>query len=64
MSWPIGIGATFQGVYDLYSKGPAPLRGREDQGGSQRFADRDLADPRLEQEIGEDAAVSCGRTSI
>ncbi|MFN9324524.1 MAG: GTP-binding protein, partial [Flavobacteriales bacterium] len=21
MSWPIGIGATFQGVYDLYSKG-------------------------------------------
>jgi peptide chain release factor 3 len=21
MSWPIGIGATFQGVYDLFSKG-------------------------------------------
>ncbi len=39
MSWPIGIGATFQGVYDLYSKGLRLVRPREDQGGTDQSAD-------------------------
>jgi peptide chain release factor 3 len=56
MSWPVGIGATFKGVYDLYSKGlrlfdPGKTKV---EGTSVRI--EDLADERLEQSIGGTSA--------
>ena len=56
MSWPIGIGRTFQGVYDLFSKGLRlfdPGKSKVEQH-SDRIAD--LADPRLDASIGKDPA--------
>ena len=57
MSWPIGIGATFQGVYDLFSKGLRlfdPGKTKVEQI-SRRI--QDLSDPLLDDELGEDAAI-------
>ncbi|MEZ4738203.1 MAG: peptide chain release factor 3 [Flavobacteriales bacterium] len=56
MSWPIGIGATFKGVYDLYSKGlrlfdPGKTKL---EGASLRIAD--LSDAQLDRSIGSPAA--------
>jgi peptide chain release factor 3 len=57
LSWPIGIGATFQGVYDLYDK---DLRLFQEvktkvEAGAVHIAD--LADARLDTELGADAAT-------
>ncbi|HRF82402.1 MAG TPA: GTP-binding protein, partial [Flavobacteriales bacterium] len=63
MSWPIGIGATFQGVYDLYSKSLRlfdPGKTKVELS-SERI--EDLNDPQLVKGIGEDAAQQL-RTDI
>jgi peptide chain release factor 3 len=56
MSWPIGIGATFQGVYDLFSKGLRLFDPGKTKVEASSLQISDLADERLEQEIGDDAA--------
>jgi peptide chain release factor 3 len=57
LSWPVGIGATFQGVYDIYSKGLRlfdPGKTRVEQSAVQI---EQLGDPRLDAELGPDAAA-------
>ena len=57
MSWPIGIGATFQGVYDLHSNGLRlfdPGKTKVEKS-SERIDD--VNDPRLNGLIGDDAAT-------
>ncbi len=54
LSWPIGMGKGFKGVYDLYRKEinlftPSRATRPED-----RIVVKDLADPRLEQVLGSD----------
>lgn len=56
LSWPIGMGKSFQGVYNLYAQHLNLF-----QGGSQRVAEdslaiEDLTDPLLDQTIGERSA--------
>ncbi len=57
MSWPIGIGATFKGVYDMHGRGL-----RLFDPGKTRVEDSsvevgDLADPALDKALGSDAAA-------
>ncbi|MCB0770130.1 MAG: peptide chain release factor 3, partial [Flavobacteriales bacterium] len=52
MSWPIGIGATFKGVYDLYSKGLRLFDPGKTKVEGTSIRIEDLVDPRLEQNIG------------
>ena len=57
MSWPVGIGATFQGVYDLHSKGLRlfdPGKTKLEKA-STRISD--LADPQLDELLGSDPAA-------
>jgi peptide chain release factor 3 len=56
MSWPIGIGATFKGVYDLYSKGLRLFDPGKTKVEASSLRIDDLGDPALQQEIGDDAA--------
>ncbi|MBK9196803.1 MAG: peptide chain release factor 3 [Flavobacteriales bacterium] len=58
LSWPIGIGATFKGVYDLYDRDLKLFESVKTkvEGASLHFDD--LADPRLDAQIGEDAAMT------
>lgn len=63
MSWPIGIGATFQGVYDLFSKGLRLFDPGKTKLELSSLRIEDLSDPRLEQGIGQEAAVHL-RTDI
>ncbi|MEI6577110.1 MAG: peptide chain release factor 3 [Bacteroidota bacterium] len=56
LSWPIGIGSSFQGVYNLYEKtlqlfSPSKTKISEDV-----YKIEDLNDPGLAQYIGDDAA--------
>jgi peptide chain release factor 3 len=56
MSWPVGIGATFQGVYDLHSNGLRlfdPGKTKLEKA-STRISD--LADPQLEELLGTEPA--------
>ncbi|MEO8590338.1 MAG: peptide chain release factor 3 [Flavobacteriales bacterium] len=57
MSWPIGIGATFQGVYDLYSKGLRLFDPGKTKVELSSVRIDDINDPQLEVGIGEDAAA-------
>lgn len=57
LSWPIGVGATFKGVYDLYDH---DLRLFEAGKSRKEIASeqiKDLSDPRLEQLLGEEPAT-------
>ncbi|MBS1546568.1 MAG: peptide chain release factor 3 [Bacteroidetes bacterium] len=57
LSWPIGVGATFQGVYDLFDH---DLRLFEAGKTKKELADEridDLADPRLDSLLGSDPAA-------
>src|SRR5690606_28362374 len=56
MSWPVGIGATFQGVYDLHSNGLRlfdPGKTKLEKA-STRISN--LADPQLEELLGTEPA--------
>jgi peptide chain release factor 3 len=57
LSWPIGVGATFQGVYDLYDH---DLRIFEASKTKKEIAStqfKDLADPRLDALLGSEPAT-------
>ncbi|MCB9170176.1 MAG: peptide chain release factor 3 [Flavobacteriales bacterium] len=57
MTWPIGIGATFQGVYDLY-RGKLRLFEPEKTKVEATSLDiADLADPELDRRLGVEAAA-------
>ncbi len=58
MSWPIGIGATFQGVYDLYSKGLRLFDAGKTKVEQSSVRINDVHDPALSQHIGEDATAA------
>jgi peptide chain release factor 3 len=55
MSWPVGMGGTFEGIFDLYDNRlslPAPNDGRSFEGKTQRFAG--LNDPGLAEFVTAD----------
>ncbi len=58
LSWPIGMGKTFKGVYDLYQKKLLLFQPSKTELTDEFLQIDDLADPRLEHEIGSsDAAI-------
>jgi len=57
MSWPIGIGATFQGVYDLYSQGLRLFDPGKTKVEQSSVHISDVQDPALDTLIGADAAA-------
>ncbi len=56
LSWPIGMGKNFQGVYDLYEKQLALFQPHGKQQEEETIKFEDLSDPELEEIIGERAA--------
>jgi peptide chain release factor 3 len=57
LSWPIGVGATFQGVYDLFDRNLRLFEaGKTRKELTQERID-DLEDPRLDQLLGADPAA-------
>jgi len=54
LSWPIGMGQDFQGVYNIYKKELNLFSPNTKYGNIMEFSD--IAVPELEQHIGEDAA--------
>ncbi|MBL7962431.1 MAG: peptide chain release factor 3 [Flavobacteriales bacterium] len=57
LSWPIGIGATFKGVYDLYRGGLRLFEAGKTKVEHSQVAVSDLGDPVLANTIGADAAA-------
>jgi peptide chain release factor 3 len=57
MSWPIGIGATFQGVYDMFSKGLRLFDPGKTKVELSSLRIEDIHDARIQDELGEDAAA-------
>jgi len=57
LSWPIGIGATFQGVYDLYDKDLRLFEEVKTKVEAGAVHIDDLNDRRLDEQVGEDAAT-------
>ncbi len=56
LSWPIGIGATFKGVYDLYDGDLKLFESIKTKVEGQSVHIDDLHDPRLDAEVGAEAA--------
>ncbi len=56
LSWPIGIGHTFKGVYDLYDKDLRLFEEVKTKVEGAAVHIDDLADPRLDTQLGADAA--------
>ncbi|MDH3710620.1 MAG: peptide chain release factor 3 [Cyclobacteriaceae bacterium] len=56
LSWPIGMGKDFQGVYDLFQKKLLLFQASRQELTDEMVQITDLQDPRLEQEVGESAA--------
>ncbi len=56
LSWPIGIGATFKGVYDLYDGDLKLFESIKTKIEGQSVHIDDLTDPRLDKQVGVDAA--------
>ncbi len=56
MSWPIGIGATFKGVYDMYSGGLRLFEPGKTKVEHASVRIGTLNDPTLEEHLGHDAA--------
>ncbi|UKN01843.1 peptide chain release factor 3 [Paracrocinitomix mangrovi] len=57
LSWPIGIGATFQGVYSIYNKNLNLFAANKTKISEEIVKIADLEDPQLEKIIGEDATA-------
>ncbi|MCC5919723.1 MAG: peptide chain release factor 3 [Cyclobacteriaceae bacterium] len=53
MSWPIGMGKSFKGVYSLYSESLILFKGSQTKLTGDTVEIKNLEDPRLEKEIGE-----------
>lgn len=58
LSWPIGMGQRFKGVYNLWEKNLHLAEGRNKQKIKETIAFDDLADPRLEKIIGNQEAAT------
>ncbi|MEZ4806409.1 MAG: peptide chain release factor 3 [Flavobacteriales bacterium] len=56
MSWPIGIGATFKGVYDLYDRGLRLFDPGKTKVEQTSVRITDLSDPQLAAHLGDDAS--------
>ncbi len=56
LSWPIGMGQRFQGVYNLYEKKLNLFRAHSKQNEDEVTVIEDLADPILDELVGENAA--------
>lgn len=56
LSWPIGMGQRFQGVYNLYERKLVLFRPHGKQHDEEVIEFTDLADPALDKHIGESAA--------
>jgi len=56
LSWPVGQGGTFKGVYSMYEKNLVLFRPHAKQEEEDVVEINDLADPTLEKHIGERAA--------
>lgn len=56
LSWPIGIGATFKGVYDLFDGDLKLFESIKTKVEDRSVHIADLNDPRLDETVGEDAA--------
>ncbi len=56
LSWPIGMGSSFQGVYNLYEKTLNLFRAHSKQGEDETIIVDDLNDPELDEIIGKRAA--------
>ncbi|MBI4946400.1 MAG: peptide chain release factor 3 [Bacteroidetes bacterium] len=56
LSWPIGIGSEFKGVYNLYDKTLQLFSGDKSKISENVIAIDDLKDPQLEKYVGEDYA--------
>ena len=56
MSWPVGMGQRFQGVYDIYGKKLVLFRPHSKQNEEDAIEITDLASDELEKHVGESAA--------
>lgn len=56
LSWPIGVGATFKGVYDLYDHDLRLFEASKTRREVASTQIKDLADPRLDELLGSEAA--------
>lgn len=56
LSWPVGMGQRFQGVYNLFEKNLVLFRPHSKGDEEDVIHITDLSDDRLEQEVGRDAA--------
>ena len=56
LSWPIGIGATFKGVYNLYEKNLNLFNPSKTKIEREIVFIRDLNDPALKDQVGEEPA--------
>jgi len=57
LSWPVGMGQRFQGVYDIYGKQLVLFQAHGKQDGDQVIRIEDLSSDELERQIGESAAA-------
>ncbi|MDX1409339.1 MAG: peptide chain release factor 3, partial [Saprospiraceae bacterium] len=57
LSWPIGMGQRFKGVYSLYEKRLVLFHPHGKQQAEESIAFEDLDDPRLDEHVGPDAAA-------
>ena len=56
LSWPVGMGSRFQGVYNIHEKKLVLFRPHSKQESEEVIEITDLTDARLEEEVGEEAA--------
>ena len=56
LSWPIGIGATFKGVYDLYDGDLKLFKSDKSKVETDSVSINDLSDPQLDAQLGQAAA--------
>lgn len=57
LSWPVGMGSRFQGVYNIYEKKLNLFRAHSKQSEEEVTVIEDLSDPILEELVGEAAAT-------
>ena len=58
LSWPVGMGAEFQGVYNIWNSSLLLYEGNNKQKIGNSISINDLNDPELEIKIGKEAATS------
>ena len=56
LSWPIGMGKTFKGVYNLWNHSLVLFQASKQKLSKEQIEIKDLSDPRLDEYVGESAA--------